>query len=684
MTAQVGFNVHVPGLFSDSGDVINGIESYSNGAVTPPLAENGSNGGPYVSTDLTNPEDTECYNGPDENIDGPCMQTADRIMQILQSYSINCKDSGTGWEDVETFLPTIMTCIEKKEPVRMVLPAFPFKSPNNKDKALGILPDLGEELALNHLNGLCLNIARVYEPGAEVHISSDGLVYNDLLGVPDEVVWDYGEALRQIAIDQKLRHLRFIRLADLLAHDQCPQDDSASARAFYLTHAPCLRRELIQRFGDPSFDSRAAIRSDMDVCSTYRGYIRFLTKDLARQLPAKSKRAREAAITPIARSMISRGQVFAAAIRSQRGSYVRLSIHPSKNSRKLSIPLLPDGNSNGVGHTPWHACIAVGIDGSYRATHADQVRDTHDLVYKGGRPYCYRERSDLFDWASDGLQVQFEHLYPCGLIVRPLLKANDDEPPSLRSIPMRKVRQLSANMSPVILRGFSDTDKEKVFIETAAVLGKIATWSEDIIVRVRDSGRQDRQNNNVKSNEDMPMHFDGMFRFKYETDPVTGKEVRVQDIPRYQFFTCQATAAEEDGFTLFASSRLFFRYLPQPWSTERLKKITWSMENDGFWDAKVDNLPLVIPHPDSGLPSLRWHQPWGVNDTKFSTCEVRIDNDEQALIAQVDQLTYDYRVCRRFAWKVGDALVSDNISMLHTRTAFRSESNRELWRIHCD
>ncbi|KAL4798407.1 Pyoverdine/dityrosine biosynthesis protein-domain-containing protein [Aspergillus venezuelensis] len=624
--------------------------------------------------------------GPEESVDEAHMQTAMKIMHILQSYSVNCKDTGTLWEDVETFLPTIKAAVEKKEPVRMILPAFPFKSPNHQEKSLGTLPDLGEELALNHLNGLCLNIGQVYPPGAEVHISSDGLVYNDLLGVPDEVVWDYGEALRQIAIDQKLAQLRFIRLADLLEHDKSPQDDPKLAKEFYLAHASCFRRELILRFGDPTFDPRAAIRSDMDVCSTYRGYIRFLTKDLAHRFTSHSRRARDAAIAPIARDMISRGQVFAAAIRSQRRSYVRLSIHPSKNSRKLSVPLVPNGQTTGIGHTPWHSCIAVGTDGSYRATHADQVRDTHELVYKDGHPYCYRERSALFDWKADGLDVQFEHLYPCGLIIRPLPGSNDVVPlsPSICRIPMQKVRKLSANMSPVILRGFSDTHTESIFIETAADLGRIAEWSENSIVKVRDSGRQDRQNNNVKSNEAMPMHFDGMFRFKHEIDSATGEEVRVQDIPRYQFFTCQAAAAEDDGFTLFSSSRLFFRYLPDPWSTERLQKVTWSMENDGFWDAKVYNLPLVIQHPDTGLPSLRWHQPWGSSDTKFSTCEVTIDNDEASLIEQVDKLTYDYRVCKRFSWKVGDALVSDNISMLHTRTAFESDCNRELWRIHCD
>ena len=46
------------------------------------------------------------------------------------------------------------------------------------DKVLGILPDLGEELALMHLNGLCESIAEIYEHGAELVITSDGLVYN--------------------------------------------------------------------------------------------------------------------------------------------------------------------------------------------------------------------------------------------------------------------------------------------------------------------------------------------------------------------------------------------------------------------------------------------------------------------------------------------------------------------------
>lgn len=118
-----------------------------------------------------------------DNQDQPLasMKTAIKIVHILKSYSLDCKAIGAVHHDVETFLPTIAAFVEKQEPVRMVLPAFPFKSPNSQDKTLGVLPDLGEELALHHLNGLCQNVAHVYEHGAEVHISSDGLVYNGII-----------------------------------------------------------------------------------------------------------------------------------------------------------------------------------------------------------------------------------------------------------------------------------------------------------------------------------------------------------------------------------------------------------------------------------------------------------------------------------------------------------------------
>lgn len=68
--------------------------------------------------------------------------------------------------------------VRQSMPVQMVLPAFPFKSPNRGGKVLGSLPDLGEEFTLAHLQSLCDNIQAVYKPGAYIYIASDGLVYN--------------------------------------------------------------------------------------------------------------------------------------------------------------------------------------------------------------------------------------------------------------------------------------------------------------------------------------------------------------------------------------------------------------------------------------------------------------------------------------------------------------------------
>lgn len=110
--------------------------------------------------------------------DKPSTKLALRILDIIQSYGQNVTPSDVPWAGKTKFLPIVEAHVIKNESIPMVLPAFPFKSPNRKDKTIGSLPDLGEELALMHLNGLCESIAEIYEPGANVVITSDGLVYN--------------------------------------------------------------------------------------------------------------------------------------------------------------------------------------------------------------------------------------------------------------------------------------------------------------------------------------------------------------------------------------------------------------------------------------------------------------------------------------------------------------------------
>jgi pyoverdine/dityrosine biosynthesis protein Dit1 len=108
---------------------------------------------------------------------------ANTILGIIEQYGLNHERTGS-WEGFQTFFPIVSGQVSRGEPIKMLLPGFPFKSPNSRDKVLSNLPDLGEELALKHLNGLCENIRAVYEHGAEIHITSDGLVYNGTLVDP--------------------------------------------------------------------------------------------------------------------------------------------------------------------------------------------------------------------------------------------------------------------------------------------------------------------------------------------------------------------------------------------------------------------------------------------------------------------------------------------------------------------
>lgn len=183
--------------------------------------------------------------------------------------------------------------------------------------------------------------------------------------------------------------------------------------------------------------------------------------------------------------------------------------------------------------TPWHSSIAVGIDGSFRTVHPIDVRETHDLVYQDGRPYYFRERSSLWDFGDT--KVEFEHLYPCGLIIRPAAGTA----PSYRDVDVKKVRKLAEHQSPVVLRGFAETTDRELFTSRAYELGEVLPWTFGVLQEVKDHKRSDKLHNNVVSNEAMPMHYDGMFKFVTQKDEngndmkdENGKEIKVQRPPK--------------------------------------------------------------------------------------------------------------------------------------------------------
>lgn len=141
---------------------------------------------------------------------------------------------------------------------------------------------------------------------------------------------------------------------------------------------------------------------------------------------------------------------------------MRLSIHPSSGAVKLSIPLIPQA-SGSFPKSPWHSSIAVGVDGSFTTVHSRDVKDSHNLIYYHNRPYFYREKSTLYDWDHD--VVEFEHLYPNGLIVRP--KTGLDGPQALNDAELEKLRCLATLQSSVTIEGFSNRADGRIASQAA-------------------------------------------------------------------------------------------------------------------------------------------------------------------------------------------------------------------------
>ncbi|CAG9950762.1 unnamed protein product, partial [Clonostachys rosea f. rosea IK726] len=219
-------------------------------------------------------------------------ETSSKILSVIFDYALNKFDDSVERLTTGTskFLPIIEAFVKDGKRVEMCLPAFPFKSANKVYKVFGILPDKGEELAMERLNTMCKRIGEVYKPGARLTILSDGCVYNDLLSIPDRYVWQYGEALRALATKKKFKNLGFARIKDIVeVHDLPSQLNEIS----YVANATNFRRGLLNGFGKDSIDIDEEIANNPDIKMTFQGYQKFLESDLEYIYPTREDRTRD-------------------------------------------------------------------------------------------------------------------------------------------------------------------------------------------------------------------------------------------------------------------------------------------------------------------------------------------------------------------------------------------------------
>ena len=236
----------------------------------------------------------------------------------------------------------------RNRPVEFVLPAFPGKSPN-LNKVLGHLPDLAEEQSLIFLNSLCESIREIYSPGVRIIICSDGRVFSDVVGMKEEHVTEYQNAIYSLIKELKLSYLSTFHLDEIASKESF----EAIREALVLTHGRSIEqiRSDVKRGGTHSETHRM-----------YCGLVKFLVEDQLHPENRISKSQIQKQSRKKAYQMIQRSNAWTNLISELFPAAIRLSIHPQAcGSKKLGIQLL--GHETWM--TPWHG-VAVKLNGKLR------------------------------------------------------------------------------------------------------------------------------------------------------------------------------------------------------------------------------------------------------------------------------------------------------------------------------
>jgi len=291
------------------------------------------------------------------------------------------------------------------------------------DKVLGVLPDYAEYLGLCRLNQMCVDVREVYSAGAEVTIAADGVVFNgmrrhrerpwildeclhkisDLLMISDEDVWNYGQAVREMVqkngFDQNLKVVHAMEILAMM--DTTTKGTALTEQMFYQT-IDSSRDFIINNFCHSENETQKLVEEDIDSRLTYNGMKAFVKIDLANtsiRKNASSKKDYLKEMSTLALKMMGRSEGFGKLIRAAMPYHVRLSIHPSYGTAKLSICLVPQ-LPGFTARAPWMSCIAVDRQGANHTAHATDVRVTHQLVVENGMPWMFveREAPPLPEW----------------------------------------------------------------------------------------------------------------------------------------------------------------------------------------------------------------------------------------------------------------------------------------------
>lgn len=279
----------------------------------------------------------------------------DVVEEIANLFETQLKNTSPGdqWDvGRDYFEGVVRHFVERGLPVEAVLPAFPCKS-LNRDKVAGGLPDKGEKLALDRLVQFVKSVRQVYAPGMKIWIVSDGHVFSDCIGVDDDEVDVYSEALKDLYREMdESDGLGFRSLVDLFDPDDF---DVSLVNDVVLPHHLKTKlvdklelcRKILMKLCDLDCGE---LQRDIDTAghprlALYRGFSKFMTEDLSQHpnVADLSRKQFKKTVLRVSFEMIKRNDAYSNLVELMFPFHLRLSIHSHNNSGpKFAVRLLKD------------------------------------------------------------------------------------------------------------------------------------------------------------------------------------------------------------------------------------------------------------------------------------------------------------------------------------------------------
>lgn len=122
------------------------------------------------------------------------------ITKLFEDGLLSCHPKEDCWDETGSvyFRKKLEYFLHRGSPIQFCLPAFPCKSTNPR-KTSGARPDGAEYEAFSHLHQFCRNLRKIYPPGADFTVVSDGHVFSDCIGTDDSEVYKYTDAVKELS-----------------------------------------------------------------------------------------------------------------------------------------------------------------------------------------------------------------------------------------------------------------------------------------------------------------------------------------------------------------------------------------------------------------------------------------------------------------------------------------------------